>query len=256
MTTRVITKTPDLLAQIPEKFYTSPVKMTKGTNGVSWFMPVKELLFGYDWYLEKYELIGHAPVGSVVVDAGCKSGYWMEGSNPVLRKGVIRVGADPIDYNSMQWSVDHYFKCALDDVSGPTTMTFNLFDEPGCNSLLPKSDHLSMRNVVKTITVPVRTLESVLLEKVSSGTTIHYVKCDCQGKDVDVIKSLRSFLPFTKYVQIESSFDHSKPFYVNQPSYEDDIIAMDKLGFEPIFWMEYPSSPLPEGEILFKNKNI
>lgn len=104
--------------------------------------------------------------------------------------------------------------------------------------------------------MPVKSLEMILLDYVKSNTIIHYVKCDCQGKDVDVIKSLKSFLPNTRYVQIECSLDKEKPFYINQKNYEEEIIIMNDLGFEPIFYMEYIGGPLPEGEILFKNKNF
>lgn len=239
---RLITKE-DVLAKAQERKYTSPVT-------------VDGLIMGYDWYIEKYDIIRSAEPGSVLIDAGCKSGDWISCINHIIPKGVIRVGIDPIDYNSMQWNCDRYFKCALDDVDEPTTATFRLFDEPGCNSLLPKSDHLTMRNVTGEIQVVVRSLESILLELVAHGTIVSYMKCDCQGKDVAAIKSLRSFLPTTRYVQVECSFNANEPFYEGQPSYEDDVAVMYELGFEPIFWVEYPNSPLPEGEILFKNKNI
>lgn len=254
MSKRIITKDPDLLSQAVQRPYSSPHFITKGVDA-DWSIPVDTLRIAHDWYLEKYEIIGSAPPASVIIDAGCKSGDWISHINHLLPKSVKRVAIDPIDYNSMQWHSDYYYKCALDNVDCETTMTFNLFDEPGCNSLLPRSDHLHMRNVVDTITVPVRTLESILIEKFPLSTIVHYMKCDCQGKDVAAVESLREFLKNTRYVQVECSFSHEQPFYVEQPSYEDDIIAMDKIGFEPIFWIEYPESPLPEGEILFKNKN-
>jgi hypothetical protein len=256
MTTRKVTRTPDLLANIEHKLYTSPRTVKNNTEGMSWSLPAEELLIGYDWYLEKYQLINAAPPGSVIIDAGCKTGDWISHVNFLIPKHTKRIGIDPINYNTMQHHVDYYHEVALDDVNEPTTMTFHLFDEPGCNSLLSKSDHLSMRNVLSTKTVQVQTLESVLLQHVSPATIIQYAKCDCQGKDVAAIKSLRSFLPFTKYVQVELSFSCDQPFYNEQPSYEEDIETMSELGFEPMFWTEYPNSPLPEGEILFKNKNI
>lgn len=223
---------------------------------IDWTIPVAELFLGNDWYLEKYKIFDEAPENSVIVDAGCKHGDWTYTAKHILPSNTIKIGADPIYYNTIDGAVDFYHQCAIDDVNESTELTFHVFDEPGCNSLLNKSEHLIMRNVLNTITVPVRSLESILLEHVNSDSLIYYVKCDCQGKDTDVIRSLKSFLPNTKYVQIESAFSYDKLFYDGQPSYEDDIRKMDELGFEPIFYMEYLESPLPEGEILFKNKNL
>jgi FkbM family methyltransferase len=257
MTARVITRYPDLLQNVEHKFFIIPKKIIKNNSeGMNWSIPVDELLIGCDWYLEKYQIINQSPNNSIIVDAGCKSGDWISVIKHLIPNTVKSIGIDPINYNIMHNYVDYYHSVALDNIDYPTTMTFHLFDEPGCNSLLPKSDHLTMRNIINTITVPVQTLESILLEHVVPGTFIQYVKCDCQGKDIDVIKSLRSFLPFTKYIQMELSFSYEKPFYNGQKSYEDDIETMLKLGFEPLYWTEYPESPLPEGEILFKNKEM
>lgn len=256
MTTRVITRSPDLLANVEQKIYHSLIKLKNHTDGNNWSMPADELTVGNDWYLEKYQFISQAPPGSVIVDAGCKTGDWIAQVNFLIPRQTIRIGVDPMNYGTVQHHVDYYHAVALDDVDHPTTMTFNIFDEPGCNSLLPKSEHLSMRNVINSVSVPVQTLESVLLQHVAPGTIVQYVKCDCQGKDVAAIQSLRSFLPTTRYVQVELSFSGEKPFYTGQPSYEEDIETMDKLGFEPLYWIEYPLSPLPEGEILFGNKNL
>lgn len=237
----------------------------KGHDGITWSFPLNEVRLGTDWYLEKYEILSRAPAGSVLVDAGCKEASWIGGVHGIVPPGVLRIGIDPVDYNVMSQRggptpfsqgddmvLHHYYCCAIDDVDKETTATFHIFDEPGCNSLLPKSEHLVCRNVLKTVTVPVTRLETILLKHVSPGTEIYYLKCDCQGKDVSVVKSLRSFLPHTKYVQIESSFSRERPFYTGQPSHEDDVAEMEKLGFEPIYYVEYSGSPLPEGEILFK----
>ena len=36
----------------------------------------------------------------------------------------------------------------------------------------------------------------------------------------------------------------------------DEVVEMlDNKNFEPILFTEYTNSPLPEGEIIFKNKN-
>src|ERR1700674_4663652 len=116
MTTRIITRSPDLLANIEHKIYTSPRRIKNNTEGMSWSLPADELLIGYDWYLEKYQFINQAPPGSVIIDAGCKNGDWISIVNFLIDKQVKRIGVDPINYNIMQHHVDHYYAVALDDV--------------------------------------------------------------------------------------------------------------------------------------------
>jgi FkbM family methyltransferase len=252
---RTITSSNDTLSNVKEIFWTHDSKVIRG-GGSSWPVPGKELRLGNDWYLEKYNLLHSAQPHSVIIDAGCKTGDWIGIVNHILPPNIITIGIDPINYNVMSGQVTYYHECAIDNVDEKSILQFHIFDEPGCNSLLSKSEHLTMRNALKVITVPVQTLESILLEHVSPETTIHYLKCDCQGKDADVVKSLRSFLPFTRYIQIECSFDKNQPFYIDQPSYEDDVKSLVELGFEPIYFMDYLESPLPEGEIIFQNTNL
>lgn len=74
---------------------------------------------------------------SVIVDAGCKTGDWAGLINHFPFDNVIRIGVDPIDYKwPSVWNF--YQQCAIDNVDKITSMDFHLFDEPGCNSLLPK----------------------------------------------------------------------------------------------------------------------
>lgn len=253
---RLITKSPDVLANAKEIPWLQGLPTKKGERGYNWSFPVDSLFMGHDWYSEKYEILHAAPTGSVIIDVGCKIGDWTRDAKPAIPPGVLKIGVDPIDYKTTFGIVDRYFSCAIDNVDQPTTMTLNYFDEAGCNSLRPKSDHLSMRTVLGQMQVPVKSLEKILLECVAPGTRIHYLKCDCQGKDADVAKSLKSFLPHTKYIQIECSFSQDQPFYIGQPSYEQDVLELQQLGFEPIYFMDYALSPLPEGEILFKNKSL
>lgn len=52
----------DPLLNITEKvFEQSSVVIKNGTNGYNWNIPVDELRLGYDWYLEKYDILWSAP---------------------------------------------------------------------------------------------------------------------------------------------------------------------------------------------------
>lgn len=243
--------------------------VSKGKNGMDWSFPQPEVRLGSDWYIEKLEILSKAPRGSTVIDVGCKEGYWTGSIHGIIPPGVLRIGIDPIDYKVSTLRggatpfnpvggdpvLHEYYCCAIDDVDDRSSATFHIFDEPGCNSLLPKSEHLA-RTELKTITVPIMSLESLLFESGRSQAYIYFLKCDCQGKDVSVVKSLRSFLARTDYVQIETSFSRERPFYKEQPCHDDDVKEMEEIGFRPIYYVEYNGSPLPEGEILFKRVGL
>lgn len=207
-----------------------------------------DILHGWDWYAEKIAIVRAAPPGAVVLDVGCKEGSWSNDASPYVPAGTLRIGVDPSNHSPYK-NLDVYHCCAIDDVECGSR-TFYTYSDEGCNSLLQKSAHLNRQQVGST-NVTVTNLEDLLLRHVKAGTTVHYLKCDCQGKDADVVKSLRSFLPHTNYVQIECSFSRERPFYLGQPFYEDDVATMATLGLKPLYYIIYPDSPLPEGEILF-----
>lgn len=244
------------------------ILVKKGENGLTWNFPQREIRLGGEWYMKKYEALSGAPEGSLVIDAGCKEANWIGQVHGIIPPYAVRIAIDPIDYGVLNARggptefnphggdhvYHHYCRCAIDDVDEPTEAVFNIFDEPGCNSLLTKSEHLK-RNSLGTQTVPVMTLESIILGLgIQPGTKVQYLKCDCQGKDVAVARSLRSFLGNTEYVQIEASFSKEQPFYVGQPSLQEDVAEMRRLGFRPIAYMQYGGSPLPEGEVLFQKE--
>lgn len=239
--------------------------LTKKGEIFNWNFSQEQLRIDQEWYIEKYEIISQALSGSVIIDCGCKDGCWMGEIHGVIPPNVYRLGIDPIDnkvlnlrggstsYNKIGGDpIFHFYKqYAIDDVDSKQYKTFYVFDEPGCNSLLNKTKDFN-RNIIKEIEVEVRSLESILLEE--NLTNIHYLKCDCQGKDIQIVKSLKSLLDKTKYVQIECSFSKNHPMYDGQSYWRDDIKTMEELGFEPLYYVMYSSSLLPEGEVLFRNK--
>lgn len=257
MKKRLITRDSDLLANVVHQHYVHCRPVYQKDN-LSWSLKVPEVNHGNDHYLAKYEIMAQAQPGEVVLDVGCKSGDFISQYNPFFEKGVIRIGVDPNFYNILYHGhVNHYFEEAASDVDHPEKRQFDCYDEPGCSSLLRGSPELlQVRKVVGVKQVTVRSLESMLLDVVQPGTVVHYCKCDTQGSDLSAAKSLRSFLSKTRYIQLECSFDKEHPFYTGQSSYEEDIEEMDKLGFTPLYYQEYPDSPLSEGEILYVNKDI
>ena len=195
---------------------------------------------------------------SVIIDIGCRVGAWQESVNRALdhSKNIFKIGIDPINHNLQLYNV--YLNCAV-GLKNQETTDFYIFDgkgAAGCNSMLAPTDELLSATSFtcdEPISVQQRRLDSIWEE--FSLEKIYYIKCDCQGADLDVIKSLGKYLPYVKYIEMEVSLDAEHPFYKGSNTVEEAFEFLESNGFKPIEFSSYPVSPLPEGEILFENKS-
>jgi FkbM family methyltransferase len=180
-------------------------------------------------------------------------------------KDVFICAVDPINYETNSYSV--FFQCAVGTKVGK--LKFNLYDEPGCNSLLEmKLEDISLNreldgwfsnhniNKIGEIEVECVTLKSIL-DKINLDL-IHYLKVDAQGNDLDVIKSSSDWLDKTIFVQIESCTSKSiKNFmYHGQTSVEEDINFMESIGFKLFEKLDHSEKSCPEADLIFLNKKF
>jgi len=205
-------------------------------------------------------ILSDTPENGVIIDAGCHKGVWISTIKEFILKKYISIGIDPIDHNVGN-KYDYFFNYAIDVDEG--LRDFHIFKESACNSLFKTSkeiDDLSLWYVeeIEIIKKETRTLES-LLEENNIGE-IYYLKCDCQGNDVNVVKSLKSYINKIEYIQIESNIDKKLSYWDCNGSFEEDIIEIEKLGFKAIYYLIWEFQgvdkingiPAIEGEILFK----
>ena len=222
---------------------------------------------GEGWSALKREIWSHISPNDIVVDVGCKQGWWMQEVNRILephvRSKIIRIGIDPMDYADRQHnaSFDVYIKCAI-GLEDKKNVKFYTLNEAGRNSLLEPSELLlettwenpntTKREISDVIEVEQRTLSSILNNL--DTKSVFYVKTDCQGADLNAIKSLGAHLENVQYIEMELGLDASRPLYYESDSIEKILEEMGKMGFYPIEFSTFPVSPLPEGELLFKRK--
>lgn len=206
-----------------------------------------------------------------LVDVGCHKGHFIQRLRNAWPKEVRSIGIDPINYCITDFDV--YVCKAVDNVDRETTRGFYQYIEPGCNSLL----QMMTKSVVHERGLPgwyvgweIETNESHIevlcdsLENILNGNNIFgdeiidYLKIDTQGNDVNVVRSLRSWINRVRYVQIESVSSHNpkNTLYYGQTLMEDDIKTMAKLGFDVIFTQDYSKEASPEADVIFKNGNI
>ena len=200
------------------------------------------------------DIIQSAPEGSFILDTGCHKGAWIESVGYLLGDSVKTVGVDILNHGC-SGMYNFFFAEAL-DVEEAKRDAY-IFEETAINSLHDRNPNLSysdapymnLSNIKKMNTKRLDTL----LDSIGGIEKIHYMKVDCQGNDVNVVKGLGSYLSNINYVQLESTFD-TKNLYNISLTYIDDINEMRSLGFTPIYYCIHSKAhSMPqEGEILFK----
>jgi hypothetical protein len=200
------------------------------------------------------DIIQSAPEGSFVLDTGCHKGAWIDAVGSLLGESIKTVGVDILNHGC-DGMYDFFFAEAL-DVEEEERDAY-IFAETAINSLHNRNPdlnyrdapYMSLSNVQKMNTKRLDTL----LDSISEVKELHYMKVDCQGNDVNVVKGLGSYLDKITYVQVESTFD-TENLYNVPLTYLDDINEMRSLGFTPIYYCVHEKNhSMPrEGEILFK----
>jgi len=207
------------------------------------------------------EIIEDAEEHSYIIDAGCHQGRWKQTMNYFIGQSVKTIGIDMTDHGCHHM-YDFFIEAALHTVEEEREAF--LFAESAVNSLYDRRDghcYDAARFFERAGTKKVKTLRlDTVLDSIGNVDEIHYIKIDCQGNDVNIVKSLGDYAAITNYIQVETTFDDECAYTVSC-NYLDDIEEMEKLGFRPIF--HSPVAPRPdlqglpaEGEILFINKRL
>jgi FkbM family methyltransferase len=199
----------------------------------------------------------------VVVDIGHHKGHFIEHLTSTFlipRKSLYVHGVDPINYNS-SWA-DVFDEVAIASEIG--NRQFNIYDEPGCNSLFNmRTDALTLEknssgwfsnymiNKIDEIQVKTVTLDSIL----SKYPLVHYLKIDAQGSDLDVLRSGHDCLKSVIFVQIESSVANNpnELMYEGQSYLSDNLNFMKSMGFSLVQVIDHSSEAPPEADVIFIN---
>lgn len=187
-----------------------------------------------------------------LVDVGCARGALLKYTQGMF-KSIHSIGIDPIDHYSERPNYTAYVQCAIDSLNSPNepyVATFYVNQDDQASSLLKMNfdkitSELSDRDskyyvpwannlrVIEEKKVIVRTLKSILEEKLPSGT-IHLLKIDAEGKDLDVVKSIGDQLSRVCFLSLEcSSHTDSSLRIFNEGCHIRDVIPyMNDHGFE------------------------
>jgi FkbM family methyltransferase len=163
------------------------------------------------------------------------------------------------------------YQKAVADYTGTAKFNVSTQENWGCSSLLEFSPKLKTewKNIpgvynfeeieyTKQIDVDVITLKSFIEE--NEIDKIDWLHIDTQGNDINVVKSLKTFINQTHYIQIETVTSHNKniTLYKNQNIHEEDVEEMSKLGFSVLYMEDYSinKNACPEANVIFYNKNL
>ena len=102
-------------------------------------------------------------------------------------------------------------ECAIDNITSPEPKTFYHMEEQGSSSLLKPSD-IHPHSIKKTETVQCVSLNDICdyidWEKFQ---VIEHLKVDCEGHDLEVIKSMRGYIERVVFYNLRNEPVQSRP---------------------------------------------
>jgi len=149
----------------------------------------------------------------------------------------IRINTNTVIINGEKYcDISNRFfdiRCAIDNVVSPQQKEFYHMMEEGSSSLLkPSSTHGS--NIKKIETVQCVNLKSILeLIDWEKFKVVEHLKVDCEGHDLEVIKSAQDYIEKIIFVTFEMS-QHNQGHWKNHYNYEDAMHYMINRGFQQI----------------------
>jgi FkbM family methyltransferase len=198
--------------------------------------------------LTKYERIN-------VVDVGAARASFMVELNKLVKGWKIySIGIDPIDRGFSGYYTKFYNAC-VDNVETPIKKDFyrNNKDDQA-SSLCSPPENISSQ-FTNSGQVEVLNLNDIIIENIPYET-IHFIKIDAEGKDLDIVKSLsKSVLDRVKFISVECP--NSNPRFSEEHTKNQSIEYFDSIGFDVFY--EYNTSTDPSNksnlsDIIFINK--
>jgi FkbM family methyltransferase len=201
------------------------------------------------------QIISQASAKDLIVDVGAHRGAWMNTMIGHINSEVIKIGIDPFKHNITNLAnYNHFYAFAISLTEEHRHLY--TFKESSLNSLLPLSEDVDS-SITKGSNEG-REIKTKTLETIFNGlefNNIHILKTDCQGCDIDVVESAGKYLDRIQYVLTETLFDDEKSLYQNQKRFGSDFIRMNRLGFEPIYFVTYDTVKPLEGDVFWKKGN-
>ncbi len=169
-----------------------------------------------------------------VIDVGAaRASFLVELDQLVNLEKVFAIGIDPNDHGVSD-HYDKFFQACVDNVDSATEMDFypNMIDDQAGSLCSPVDKNKNKFGEV--VKVKVLNLNDIIKEEIPSDEVIHFLKIDAEGKDLDIIKSLKTTtLERIKYIAMECPM--TKIRLKGESTKQESIEYMNSINFDLFF---------------------
>lgn len=221
------------------------------------------------------QVISNLPDNRInVIDIGCHTGKVTKDFVSLLPrdKYVFSIGIDPI-HHAPVYQFTHYVQAAIRNCASMEA-PFYQYSDPMCSSLLRMTENITHKyeerdtkwfgahdfeRLLNIRTVPVMPLSEVIEKYDLTNETIHFLKVDVQGLDLEVILSLGKYIKNCLFIQMETVTSHRSDMilYEGQMIYEQERPIIESHGFEVFSMHDYAEDGAsPEADVIYRNKAL
>lgn len=189
--------------------------------------------------LKQYEKVN-------VVDVGAARGSFMMELNRVHDSNIFAIGIDPIDHG-IGANYNKFYNACVDNIDKPTKVEFfkNLSDDQASSLFYKDGKSLGERDILNL---------NDIINSDLPVETIHFIKIDAEGKDLDIVKSLREdTLSRTVYIAIECT--QSNPRFEGEYVKGECISYFDSIGFDVHYCYDTDNGS-GISDVVFKNRSF
>jgi len=222
------------------------------------------------------------------IDVGCARCAFLNEFliNYFSRENIKILGIDPLQHNGnfdASAYYDFYVKGCVDNIPINTTRSqeFYVNEIDQASSLLkikpenftsdinnsdngfyyPEDIINRLKNIVGVLTVNVYNINDVISATLGETEIIDFIKIDAEGKDVDIVKSLKENLHRIRYIGVECSSHKNKDLEIfeNGSRLSDAVDFFKENGFEVFELTDYAKDPnnlTQMSDVVFVNKML
>lgn len=208
-----------------------------------------------------------------IIDVGCYVGrITQEVVGHLPGRDIFSIGIDPVDH-AKWFQFTHFVRAAIRNCQ-PTEAVLHHYSDPMCNSLLKMTENVThdhaerdvkwfgahdFDRLLGTSQVQVCPLSVVVEQFGLQDATIHFLKIDAQGLDLEVLLSLGKYIGNCLVVQMEQITSHRKDMvlYEGQTIYEDELPIIEGYGFEVLSVEDYSLAGASfEADVVYVNTKL
>ena len=181
-----------------------------------------------------------------VIDVGSARGSFILELKKVYTGDIFSIGIDPIDHGIGDWYSKFYNVC-VDNVDVPIKVEFfkNINDDQASSLFSMDGKSLGERDVLNL---------NNIINDVLPTETIHFIKIDAEGKDLDIVKSLKEE-SLSRIVYIAVECVQSTPRFEGEYVKGECISYFDSIGFD-MYYSYDTNNGSGISDVVFKNRSV